>query len=397
MARLSDRVQDLKEAATLKMAQMARDLSAQGADVVSLTIGEPDFDTPGHIKAAAKQALDDGYTKYTPVPGLVSVREAICAKFLRDNDLRYTPEQIVVSTGAKQGLINVCMALLNPGDEVILLAPYWVSYFEMARLCGATPVVVAAGIEQDYKITADQLEAAITANTRLVILNSPCNPSGSVYTRTELEQIAAVIARYDELYVISDEIYEYITFDLPHVSLASLPGMAERVITVNGMSKGFAMTGWRLGYLGAPAWLAKAITKIQGQFTSGANSVAQVASIAALSGDQGPTHAMRDAYRARKDLVCTLLRKIPGVITNDPQGAFYVFPNVTHYYGKSLAGKPVRGSEDLCELLLSEAHVALVSGAAFGDDRSIRISCAASEATLREGVSRISALLARLQ
>lgn len=393
MARLSDRVLELKEAATLKMAQLARDLRAQGKDIVSLTIGEPDFDTPEHIREAAKTALDEGYTRYTPVPGYPELREAICRKFARDNDLNYEPGQIVVSTGAKQSLANVCLALLNPGDEAVFLAPYWVSYYEMARLAGATPVVIKAGVEQDFKITAEQLAAAITDKTRMIMLNTPCNPTGSVYSRDELAAIAAVVAQHDELYVVSDEIYEHITFDQPHVSIATLPDMHDRVITVNGMSKGFAMTGWRVGYMGAPTWIAKAATKIQGQFTSGTNSIAQRASIAALDSDRSATHAMRDAYRRRRDIVHDLLARIPGLKINNPQGAFYFFPDATSYYGRRMGEYEVTGSVSLCELFLHEGNIALVPGEAFGDDNCFRISCAASEDQLREGIARIARVL----
>jgi aspartate aminotransferase len=397
MARLTQRVTTMQEAATLKMARLGRELRATGVDVISLAVGEPDFDTPQHIKAAATRALADGHTKYTPVPGVAALREAISEKLRLENDLHYDVDQIVVSTGAKQSLMNVCLALLEEGDEAIFLAPYWVSYYEMARFAGARPVIVSAGIEQDYKVTAEQLEAAITPRTRLIVLNSPCNPTGSVYTRDELEAIARVVARHDELYLVSDEIYEYITFGEPHVSIGSLEGMADRTITVNGFSKGFAMTGWRLGYLGAPQWLASAVAKIQGQFTTGANSFAQVAAIDALRGDRTPTGDMCAAYQRRRDLLCELLGAIDGVQTNRPAGAFYVFPNVTEFFGRRLGDKVVAGSVDLCELLLQEAHVALVPGAAFGDDRSIRFSGAAADEVLREGVARVAALLGRLR
>ncbi len=396
MGRLTQRVTTMQEAATLKMARLGRELRATGVDVISLAVGEPDFDTPDFIKDAATRALADGHTKYTPVPGIAPLREAIAEKFRTENDLHYDPEQIVVSTGAKQSLMNVCLALLEEGDEAIFLAPYWVSYFEMARFAGATPVVVSAGIEQDYKVSAAELEAAITPRTRMIMINSPCNPTGSMYTRRELEALANVVLAHEDLYVVSDEIYEYITFGEPHVSIGSFEGMAERVITVNGFSKGFAMTGWRLGYLGAPAWISAAAAKIQGQFTSGANSFAQHAAVESLRADRGPSRDMCAAYQRRRDLLCTLLGDISGVQSNRPAGAFYVFPNVTEFYGRRFGDRVVKGSVDLCELLLSEAHVALVPGAAFGDDRSIRFSGAAADDVLTEGVRRVAALLERL-
>ncbi|MFK7885443.1 MAG: pyridoxal phosphate-dependent aminotransferase [Gammaproteobacteria bacterium] len=397
MTRVTQRVATMQEAATLKMARLARELRGAGKDVISLAVGEPDFDTPDHIKQAAVEALAAGHTKYTPVPGVAALREAIVAKFKRENALDYAPDNIVVSTGAKQSLINVCLALLEAGDEAILLAPYWVSYFEMARFAGARPVVVSAGIEQNYKITPEQLAAAITPATRLIVLNSPSNPTGSMYSRAELEALAAVICQHDDLFVVSDEIYEYITFGTPHVSIGTLPGMAERTITINGFSKGFAMTGWRLGYLGAPQWIAAAVGKIQGQFTSGTNAFAQVAGVTALNADRSSSAAMCAAYQRRRDLLCELVSDIPGMQCNVPDGAFYVFPNTTALYGKRFGDTVIDGSVALCELLLTEAHVALVPGAAFGDDRSIRFSGAAADDVLREGVSRVARVLDQLQ
>jgi aspartate aminotransferase len=389
---LSDRVLQMEEAATLRMAQLARELSGQGKDVINLTVGEPDFDTPQAIKDAAKKALDDGFTKYTPVPGLALVREAVCTKFQRDNNLEYGINNIVVSTGAKQGITNTCLALINPGDEVIFLSPYWVSYQGMVHLAGGRSVLVAAGVEQNFKVTPEQLQAAITDKTRLIILNSPCNPSGSVYSRDELKGLAEVVLGHDGLYVISDEIYEYITFGEPHVSIATIEGMKERTITVNGMSKGFAMTGWRIGYLAAPEWLAKAIAKIQGQFTSGANSFAQKATAEALNGDLSETYRMRDSYQKRKQLVRELLAEIPGLKFNDPQGAFYIFPDASVY----MQNDKVSGSAALCEYLLNEALVATVPGVAFGNDKCFRISFAASEEELTEGIRRIGEALRKL-
>ncbi|MEO1576184.1 MAG: pyridoxal phosphate-dependent aminotransferase [Pseudomonadota bacterium] len=397
MTRLTRRVTAMQEAATLKMARLARELRAEGADVISLAVGEPDFDTPQHIKDAAVQALADGHTKYTPVPGIEPLREAICSKFRDENGIDVTPSQVVVSTGAKQSLMNVCLALLQEGDEAIFLAPYWVSYVEMVRFTGARPVTVSADIEQDYKVSAQQLADAITPATRLIVLNTPSNPTGAMYSREELTAIAEVVLAHDDLYVISDEIYEYITFGEPHVSIASLPGMAERVITVNGFSKGFAMTGWRLGYLAAPEPIAAATAKIQGQFTSGANAFGQVAAVQALRGDRGPTREMCTAYRRRRDLLCDALGAIEGLRCNRPAGAFYVFPNVASFFGKRLGDKIIEGSVDLCEVLLSDAHVAAVPGAAFGDDRSVRFSGAAADDVLSEGVRRVAATLAKLR
>jgi aspartate aminotransferase len=379
------------------MARMARELRAAGKDVISLAVGEPDFDTPEHIKQGALAALASGQTKYTPVPGTVELREAIVEKFARENALDYTPEQIVVSTGAKQSLMNTCLALLDPGDEAILLAPYWVSYVEMVRFAGATPVVVSAGIEQDYKISAEQLAAAITPRTRLIILNSPSNPTGAMYSHVELSALVDVIEKHDDLYVVSDEIYEYIAFGEPHVSIGSLSNMSERTITVNGFSKGFAMTGWRLGYLGAPQSIATAVAKVQGQFTSGANAFAQAGGVTALISGRTAVQDMCASYQRRRDLLCELLGQIDGLQCNVPGGAFYVFPNATALYGKHYGATLIDGSVALCELLLREAHVALVPGAAFGDDRSIRFSGAAADDVLREGVHRVARVIEQLK
>ena len=382
----------MEEAATLRMAQLARELRGRGKDVLDLTVGEPDFDTPLFIKEAAKTALDQGFTKYAPVPGLPDLRQAICRKLKRDNGLDYAPENIVVSTGAKQSITNSCLALLNPGDEVILLSPYWVSYLGMVRLAGATPVFVEAGVDQDFKVTPDQLRQAIGSKTRLIILNTPCNPTGSVYSSGELKSLAEEVVRHEGVYVISDEIYEYITFDTPHVSLATMSGLWERTITVNGMSKGFAMTGWRIGYLAGPEWLAKAVAKIQGQFTSGTNAFAQKATVAALDGDLTETMLMRDSYRARRELVRGLLMRIPEIKVNNPQGAFYIFPDASAY----MKNGTVRTSVDLSEYLLNESLVAVVPGMAFGDDRCFRVSFAASEQVLTGGICRIGKALAQL-
>ncbi len=394
---ISDRILKMSESATLKMSQMARELRAKGNDVISLSLGEPDFDTPEHIKEAAKQALNDGFTKYTPVPGLPVLREAISKKFKSENDLDYAPSQIVVSNGAKQSIYNLSMALLNEGDEAIVLAPYWVSYYEIIKLGGGTPVIVSAGIEQDFKVTAAQLKAAITPKTKFVLFSSPCNPTGSVYQREELEALANVIAEHENIFIIADEIYEYINFSSKHVSIGALEAAKDRTITVNGFSKGFAMTGWRLGYIGAPQIVASACTKIQGQVTSGATAFGQVAAAAALNGDRSTTSAMRDAYLKRRDLVKVLLDEIPGVKTNNPQGAFYIFPDISSYFGKSDGNMTVNNADDFCEYLLNHAYVAVVSGSAFGADNCFRISYAASDEQLKEAIRRMSDALAKLK
>ncbi len=393
---LSNRILNMAESATIKMAQMARDLKAQGHQVISLSLGEPDFDTPDHIKDAAAQALKDGYTKYTPVPGLVELREAIVRKFKRDNDLDFDISQIVVSNGAKQSIANLSLTMLNPGDEAIILAPYWVSYYEIVRLSGATPITVFAGIEQDYKATAAQLEAAITPRTKFVLFSSPCNPTGSVYSREELEAIAEVVARHDDLYIISDEIYEYINFTGQHISIGSIDSVRDRTITVNGFSKGFAMTGWRLGYIGAPKVIAGACAKMQGQFTSGATAFGQKAAAYALEADMTPTTNMREAFLKRRDIVIELLREIPGFKVNNPQGAFYIFPNISAYFGKTDGSTTINDANDFCQYLLINAHVAVVAGSAFGADNCFRLSYAASEADLREAIRRIKEAVARL-
>ena len=393
---LSDRVLQMEESATIKMAQMARELNNQGKKVISLSLGEPDFDTPQHIKDAAKQALDDGYTKYTPVPGLPELRQAISNKFQRDNNLDYSPDQIVVSNGAKQSIANLSLALLNAGDEVIIFTPYWVSYFEIIKLGGGVPVLVSAGIENDYKVKPEDVAAAITDRTKLVLFSSPCNPTGSVYSKEEFEAIAAVIAPHPNIYVISDEIYEYINFAGKHYSIGSVPALKDRVITVNGFAKGFAMTGWRLGYMGAPTWIAKACAKIQGQFTSGANAFGQKAAAYALEADLAPTHAMRDAFKIRREIVLDLLSAIPGFKVNSPEGAFYVFPDISDFFGKSYGEHTINNSEDFCTFLLTEAQVALVPGSAFGLEGCIRLSYAAAEEVLKEAIRRIGVAVKNL-
>jgi len=387
----------MSESATIKMAQMARDLAAEGHQVISLSLGEPDFDTPVHIKEAAKKALDEGYTKYTPVPGLVELREAICTKFKRDNQLDFDIHNIVVSNGAKQSIANLCLALLDEGDEVLIFSPYWVSYIEIVRLAGGVPVPVEAGIESDFKVTPEQVEAAITDKTKLVMFSSPCNPTGSVYSADELQAIADVIARHEDVFIMSDEIYEYINFTDQHASIGACPNVKDRTITVNGFAKGFAMTGWRLGYIGAPKWIAAACAKIQGQFTSGANAFGQKAAAYALLADMTPTFEMREAFRRRRDMVVELLGQIPGFKVNCPPGAFYVFPDISELFGKSDGTTTIRNADDFCEYLLTEAHVAVVTGGAFGAPDCFRISYAASEADLREAVRRIAEAVARLR
>ena len=394
--RLSQRVLNMEESATLKMSAMARALAAEDHDVISLSLGEPDFDTPDHIKAAAKQALDEGYTKYTPVPGLLELREAIQTKFKRDNDLDYAPNQIVVSNGAKQSIANLALALLDDGDEFIILAPYWVSYDAIVKMAGGKSVIVGAGIEQDYKVTADQVAAAITPRTKAILFSSPCNPTGSVYSREELEAIAAVIAPHEQIVAISDEIYEYINFGAAHTSIGTIPSMKDRTVTVNGFSKGFAMTGWRLGYIGAPQWLAAACAKIQGQFTSGATAFGQKAAVTALLGDMTPTEDMLKAYAKRRELFTELLSVNKGMRINSPGGAFYIFPNIEAYLGRSANGKVLETDVDFCEYILNEAHVAIVPGSAFGAPGCIRLSYAASEAQLREAAKRMEAALGKL-
>jgi aspartate aminotransferase len=394
---LSQRVQQMEESATIKMAQMARDLKAKGHDVISLSLGEPDFDTPDHIKEAAKKALDQGYTKYTPVPGLIELRTAIVNKFKRDNNLDFDINQIVVSNGAKQSIANVCLSLLDEGDEVIILAPYWVSYSAIVKLSGGVPIILKSGIEQDYKVSAADVEAAITDKTKILLFSSPCNPTGSVYTHDELEAIANVIAKHDDIFIISDEIYEYINFGDKHVSIGAFPNVKDQTITVNGFSKGFAMTGWRLGYIGAPLWVAKACGKIQGQFTSGATAFGQMAAAHALDSDMGPSMEMKAAFLKRRDMVIELLGQIPGVKVNKPQGAFYIFPDVSSFFGKSDGSFTVNNADDFCEYILNTAYVAVVTGSAFGAENCFRLSYAASEDQLREAIKRIGDALAKLQ
>ena len=387
---LSDRINAMEVSATLGMAAKTRELKAEGKDIIGLSLGEPDFDIPDFIKEAAIEAIQQNYSKYTPIDGYLELREAICEKFKRDNNLNYKPSQIVVSTGAKQCLANVALAMLNPGDEVIFLAPYWVSYKEIAKMAGGVPIEVHTTIENNFKITPAQLETAITPKTKMVWFNTPCNPSGSIYSKAELEALAVVLRKHPHIFILSDEIYEYINFTNERVtSIAEIDGLYERTITVNGMSKAFAMTGWRIGYMGAPEWIAKACAKVQGQVTSGANAIAQRASIAALKAPKSKIQYMVDEFKRRRDLVLQLLNEIEGFKLNIPEGAFYVFPDISSFFGKTLRGRIINNASDFSLYLLEEAMVATVTGEAFGDANCIRFSYAASEKDLREAIRRI--------
>ncbi len=393
---LSDRVNHLAESQTIAMARKSRDLAAQGIDIISLTLGEPDFFTPDLIKEAAKKAIDNNFTFYTHVSGYVELREAICAKFLRDNDLHYTADEIVVSTGAKQSIANVVLCMLNPGDEVIVPSPYWVTYTEILKLAGAKPVLVNTSIENEFKITPQQLQKAITPKTRLMIFSSPCNPTGSVFSEKELTALADVIKQYKDFYVVSDEIYEHINFVGKHASIAHVEGMKERTALINGVSKGFAMTGWRGGILAGPKWLAQACDKMQGQFTSATCSITQKAMHAAMLMPAETTHPMRDAFKRRRDLVVKQLSAIKGFKCNNPDGAFYVFPEVSYFFGKKNGDKTITNATDLCLYLLEEAAVSMVPGAAFGDDNYLRISYATSDDKLTEAIDRIKKAVEKL-
>lgn len=394
MKELSNRINSLPISATLAMAAKARELKNQGINVIGLSLGEPDFNTPEFIKKAAIQAVEDNYNSYTPVDGYAELKEAICEKFQRDNNITYTPNQVVVSTGAKQSIANVCMVLLNPGDEVLLPAPYWVSYSAIVTLAEAQSVLIPSSIETDFKITPEQLEAAITPKTKLVMFNSPNNPSGTIYTEEEFRALAAVLENYPNIYVLTDEIYEHINYGTPHFSFATIPSMYDRTITVNGVAKAFAMTGWRIGYIGAPEWIAKACNKMQGQITSGANCIAQRATIAALQAPPSEIKYMVEEFEKRRDLILQLLGEIPGLKLNRPEGAFYVFPDVSAYFGKTLAGTPINDANDVALYILEKAHVATVSGAAFGAPNCIRISYAASQEEIKTAIGRIQKALA---
>ena len=387
---LSDRINNMSTSATLAMAAKARELKTQGKDIIGLSLGEPDFNTPDFIKDAAIQAINDNYNSYSPVDGYGDLKEAIITKFKRDNQLIYTPNQIVVSTGAKQSLANVAGVMLNAGDEVILPCPYWVSYSDIVKLYDGVPVEVPTSIETNFKMTPAQLEAAITPKTKMLWFSSPCNPSGSVYSKEELEALAEVLKKHSNIFVVSDEIYELINYTKSgHYSIAQIDGMYDRTITVNGVSKAFAMTGWRIGYIGAPDWIARACNKMQGQITSGANCIAQRAVITALHASPSKVQYMIDQFKVRRDLVLDLLSEIPGFKTNVPDGAFYVFPDISYYFGKTLRGKTIHNASDFSLYLLEEALVATVTGDAFGDSNCIRISYAASQEEIKEAIKRI--------
>lgn len=396
MIQLSERLLAMEESATIAMAKKSRELKAQGLDVISLSLGEPDFFTPSFIKDAAKKALDDNYTMYTPVAGYDDLRESISLKFKRDNNLDYSKEQIIVSTGAKQSIANVVLSLINPGDEVIIPAPYWVSYLEIVKVAEGVPVVINAGIEKDFKITGDDLEKAITPKTKMLMFSTPCNPTGSVYTKDELADLARVLKKYPHIIALSDEIYEHINFIGKHESLAQFSEIYNQVVTVNGVSKAWAMTGWRLGYIGAPKAIAQACDKVQGQFTSATCSITQKATIAAMQADPVVLTEMIEAFKKRKDLVLSLLSQIPGIRINNPGGAFYVFPDCSSFFGKSFNGKIISNSDELCMYLLEHGLVALVGGEAFGDPNCFRISYAASEESLTKAMIRIKEALAKL-
>jgi len=394
MNSLSDRINNLSTSQTLAMAALARELKAQGKDIISLSLGEPDFNTPDFIKEAAKKAIDENYSTYSPVDGYADLKDAICRKFKRDNNLEYKPANIVVSTGAKQSLYNIAQVMLNEGDEVILPAPYWVSYYEIIKMSGGIPVEVPTSVESDFKITPEQLEKSITPKTKMIWYSSPCNPSGSVYSREEFTALAKVLEKHPNIFIVADEIYEHINFSGTFCSIASIPGMFERTITVNGVAKAFAMTGWRIGYIGAPEFIAKACTKMQGQVTSGANSIAQQATIAAVDADPKVLNYMVEAFHKRRDLVVGLIKEIPGLKINVPEGAFYVFPDVSSFFGKTLRGTLIKDATDFSMYLLAEANVATVTGDAFGNADCIRFSYATSEEQLTEALRRIKEVLA---
>ena len=387
---LSKRINSLPISATLSMAAKARELKNNGVDIIGLSLGEPDFNTPEFIKDAAINAVNDNWNSYSPVDGYLDLKAAICNKFKRDNGISYESSQIVVSTGAKQSIANVCMVLLNPGDEVLLPAPYWVSYSAIATLAEAESKIIPTSIDTDFKITPEQLENSINSKTKLVMFNSPNNPSGTIYSENELRALGKVLEKYPNIYILSDEIYEHINYGTPHFSIASIPELYERTITVNGVAKAFAMTGWRIGYIGAPEWIAKACNKMQGQITSGANCIAQRATIAAVNAPVSQIQYMVDEFSKRREIIIDLLKAIPGIKINQPQGAFYVFPDVSDYFGRTLNNKKIENASDFAIYLLEEAHVATVTGEAFGNGNCIRLSYAASEKNIREAIERIS-------
>ena len=397
MAQLSDRLKRLAPSETLAMSQKSSELKAQGIDVINMSVGEPDFMTPNHVKEAGKKAIDDNYSKYSPVPGYLILREAISRKLKKENNLDYTPSEIIVGTGGKQGVCNTVLALVNPGDEVIIPAPYWVSYPQMVKLASGVPVVVPAGIEQDFKITAEQLEEAITPKTKLIILCSPSNPTGSVYSSEELEALAKVVLAHEDLFILSDEIYEYINYIGGHSSIASCSGMKERTIICNGVSKAYAMTGWRIGWVAAPEWIAKGLNKLQGQYTSGTCSVSQMAAVGAYEGDQTCVAGFREAFQRRRDLIVSLAKEIPGLEVNVPQGAFYLFPKCSSFFGKSYGKNVINTSSDLAMYILEEGGVATVGGDAFGSPDCFRLSYATSDENIKEALRRIKEVLSKLK
>ena len=397
MNKLADRLNRLSPSATLAMSQKSQELKAQGVDVINMSVGEPDFNTPDNIKEAAKKAVDDNWSRYSPVPGYPTLRKAIVEKLKNENGLEFTEAQISVSNGAKQAVCNAIMALVNPGEEVIVPAPYWVSYPEMVKLADGNPVIVGAGIEQNFKITGAQLEAAITPKTKMLILCSPSNPTGSVYTKAELKELADILAKYPNIYVVADEIYEHINYIGAHESIAQFPEIRDRVIIVNGVSKAYAMTGWRIGYLAAAEWIVKGCNKLQGQYTSGPCSVSQMASLEAYKGSQQAVEDMRQAFQRRRDLIVKLAKEIPGLEVNVPEGAFYLFPKCSSYYGKSYNGTTINNSDDLAMYLLTEAHVATVGGGSFGSPECFRMSYATSDENIIEAIRRIKEALAKLQ
>ena len=397
MAQLSDRLNRLAPSATLAMSQRSNEMMAQGINVINMSVGEPDFMTPDHVKEAGKKAIDDNFSKYSPVPGYLSLRKAIANKLKRENNLSYSASEVIVSTGGKQGVCNTILALVNPGDEVIIPAPYWVSYPQMVKLAGGEPVIVSAGIEQDFKVTADQLKAAITSKTKLIILCSPSNPTGSVYTKEELEALAKIVLEHNDLFVLSDEIYEHINYIGCHASIAACEGMKERTIICNGVSKAYAMTGWRLGWVAAPEWIIKGLNKLQGQYTSGTSSVSQMAALAAYEGDQGCVEDFREAFQRRRDLIVSLAKEVSGLEVNVPEGAFYLFPKCSSYFGKTDGKHVVNNSTDFALYLLEEGHVATVAGDAFGSPDYFRMSYATSDDNIIEALSRIKEVLLKLK
>ena len=397
MAQLSDRLNRLAPSATLAMSQKSSEMKAQGIDVINMSVGEPDFNTPENIKEAAKKAIDDNFSRYSPVPGYPDLRKAIVAKLKNENGLDYTVNEIIVGTGGKQGICNVILALVNPGDEVIIPAPYWVSYPQMAKLAGGVPVIVNAGFDQDFKMTPEQLEAAITPKTKMLILCSPSNPTGSVYSKEELAALADVLRKHPDVFVLADEIYEHINYIGKHHSIAQEPGLKEQVIIANGVSKAYAMTGWRIGFLAGPEWIIKGCNKLQGQYTSGTCSVSQKAAEAAYTLDQSAVEEMRQAFERRRDLIVKLAKEVPGLEVNIPQGAFYLFPKCNSYFGKSNGDKTINNSTDFAMYLLEEAHVATVGGDAFGDPDCFRMSYATSDENIKEAIHRIKEALSKLK